>query len=143
VSTTGWNESTFAPVCGSSWINGVRARYTEAETGIAQDGHIGIQIHGGGIALVQVKEVRIEELAADPRRSDVATGRIPKTAPARTREEGAGRWAEEKRVIFEPLIGADNSASRVDRPRARVLRLIGEARSWQAHSETSLVKISG
>ena len=50
-----------------SWINGVPALdYTEMEPNIAQDGHIAIQIHSGGIALVQVKEVRIEELPPTP-----------------------------------------------------------------------------
>jgi len=50
-----------------SWINGVAALdYTETEANIAQDGHIGIQIHGGGMALVQVKDVRIEELPPTP-----------------------------------------------------------------------------
>src|SRR6266498_765360 len=44
-----------------AWINGVATfDYTEAEPNIAQDGHIAIQIHGGGMALVQVKDVRIE-----------------------------------------------------------------------------------
>ncbi|MEZ0387104.1 MAG: PVC-type heme-binding CxxCH protein, partial [Verrucomicrobium sp.] len=48
-----------------TWINGVPALdYTEADTTIAQDGHIGIQVHGGGKALVQVKEVLLEELPA-------------------------------------------------------------------------------
>ncbi len=47
-----------------SWINGVPALdYTEGEATIAQDGRIGIQVHGGGKALVQVKEITIEELA--------------------------------------------------------------------------------
>ena len=46
-----------------SWVNDVPALdYTETEPNIAQDGQIGIQIHGGGMALVQVKDVRIEEL---------------------------------------------------------------------------------
>ncbi len=50
-----------------SWINGVPALdYTEAEPAIAQDGKIAIQIHGGGMALVQVKDVRIEELPPTP-----------------------------------------------------------------------------
>lgn len=50
-----------------SWINGVPALdYTEADTDIAQDGHIGIQVHGGGKALVQIKEVTIEELPPTP-----------------------------------------------------------------------------
>jgi len=44
---------------------------------------------------VQVKEVRIEELPPTPGRSDVATVGYQNRA-ARTREEGAGRWAEEK-----------------------------------------------
>ena len=50
-----------------SWINGVPALdYTEAEPNIAQDGRIAIQIHSGGMALVQVKDVRIEELPSTP-----------------------------------------------------------------------------
>ena len=50
-----------------SWINGVPALdYTEPDPNIPQDGHIGIQVHGGGRALVQVKEVTIEELPATP-----------------------------------------------------------------------------
>jgi hypothetical protein len=50
-----------------TWINGVAALdYTEAEPNIAQDGRIAIQIHSGGIALVQVKDVRIEELPPTP-----------------------------------------------------------------------------
>ena len=50
-----------------SWLNGVPALdYTETEPNIAQDGKIAIQIHSGGLALVQVKEVRIEELPPTP-----------------------------------------------------------------------------
>lgn len=50
-----------------AWINGVpTVDYTEANPAIAFDGHIGIQIHGGGIALVQVKDVTLEELPATP-----------------------------------------------------------------------------
>ncbi len=50
-----------------SWINGVPALdYTETDPLAAQDGHIGIQVHGGGKALVQVKDVTIEELPATP-----------------------------------------------------------------------------
>jgi hypothetical protein len=48
-----------------TWINGVAALdYVEADPKIAQDGHIGVQIHGGGKTIVQVKEVTIEELPA-------------------------------------------------------------------------------
>jgi hypothetical protein len=50
-----------------SWINGVPALdFTETEPNIAQDGHIAVQIHGGGIAQVQVKDVTIEELPPTP-----------------------------------------------------------------------------
>jgi hypothetical protein len=50
-----------------AWINGVpTVDYTEADPSIAFDGHIAIQIHGGGIALVQAKDVTIEELPPTP-----------------------------------------------------------------------------
>ena len=50
-----------------SWINGEPALdYTEAEPNIAQDGHIAIQIHSGGMAVVQVKDVQIETLPPTP-----------------------------------------------------------------------------
>ncbi len=50
-----------------TWINGVAALdYTEAEPNIAQDGRIAIQIHSGGMALVQAKDVRIEVLPPTP-----------------------------------------------------------------------------
>ena len=59
-----------------SWINGVPALdYTEADPAIVQDGQIAIQIHGGGAAEVQVKEVTIEEL--------------PQSSPLRLTIEGA------------------------------------------------------
>ena len=69
VKKNGWNEYRIRAE-GSrirSWINGVPALdFTEAEPNIAQDGHIGIQIHGGGMAMVQVKSVTIEELPPTP-----------------------------------------------------------------------------
>ncbi|MBI3881756.1 MAG: DUF1080 domain-containing protein [Verrucomicrobia bacterium] len=50
-----------------SWINGVPGLdFTETEPDIAQDGRIGIQVHGGGIARVEVKDVFITELPATP-----------------------------------------------------------------------------
>jgi hypothetical protein len=50
-----------------SWINGVPALdYTETDPDIAQDGSIGIQVHGGGKAVVQVKDITIEELPPTP-----------------------------------------------------------------------------
>ncbi|TLD68635.1 DUF1080 domain-containing protein [Phragmitibacter flavus] len=50
-----------------TWINDVPALdYTEADPKIALDGKIAIQIHSGGVAQVQVKDVTIEELPATP-----------------------------------------------------------------------------
>lgn len=47
----------------TTWINGVMGvDYFEADPTIIQTGRMGIQVHGGGKALVQVKELTIEEL---------------------------------------------------------------------------------
>ena len=46
-----------------TWINGVQAvDYTEADPAIVQTGKLGLQVHGGGKALVQFKDITIEEL---------------------------------------------------------------------------------
>ncbi|MBA3483911.1 MAG: DUF1080 domain-containing protein [Pirellulales bacterium] len=46
-----------------SWINGVAALdYVEREPNIPLDGHIAFQVHGGGKALVEFKDVEIREL---------------------------------------------------------------------------------
>ena len=53
----------------TTWINGVMGvDYTEAEPAITQTGRMGIQVHGGGKALVQVKDLTIEELPPTPQR---------------------------------------------------------------------------
>lgn len=50
-----------------SWINGVSALdYWEKDLEIPQNGFIGIQVHGGGKALVQVKDVRLTILEETP-----------------------------------------------------------------------------
>lgn len=50
-----------------TWINGVQGvDYEEKEAEIAGEGVIGIQVHGGGNTIVQVKDVLIEELAPTP-----------------------------------------------------------------------------
>lgn len=70
-----------------SWINGVPALdYTEAEPNIPQDGRIAVQIHGGGMALVQVKDVRIEELPPTP-----GAPKWAKVGPPKPREPAAGK----------------------------------------------------
>ena len=50
-----------------SWINGVPALdYTETDPTAAPDGKLAPQIHSGGIALVQVKDVTLAELPPTP-----------------------------------------------------------------------------
>ena len=61
-----------------SWINGVPALdYREPDTGIPLEGHIGFQVHGGGQALVEVKDVAIEPLAPTPTGAAAPTGPLP------------------------------------------------------------------
>ena len=69
VDVFGWNEYRIraeGPRL-QTWINGVHCMdYTETDPNIALDGHIAPQVHSGGVCLVQVKDVAIEELPATP-----------------------------------------------------------------------------
>ncbi len=50
------------------WINGVAGSdYIEADPKIPLEGKIGLQVHGGGKALIQFKDITIEELPQKPR----------------------------------------------------------------------------
>jgi len=62
----------------TTWINGVMGvDYVEQETGLPNFdwGKLGIQVHGGGKAVVQVKDISVEELPATP------AGKIFRGAP--------------------------------------------------------------
>src|SRR6266581_653777 len=51
----------------TTWINGVQGTdYLEPDPAIADWGKFGIQVHGGGKALVQVRNISVEELPATP-----------------------------------------------------------------------------
>ncbi|WP_395752197.1 PVC-type heme-binding CxxCH protein [Prosthecobacter sp.] len=69
VDVFGWNEYRIraeGPRI-QTWINGVLCiDYTETDKNIALDGLIGPQVHSGGVCLVQVKDVTVEELPATP-----------------------------------------------------------------------------
>lgn len=69
VDVYGWNEYRIraeGPRI-QTWINGVLAiDYTEQDKNVALDGLIGPQVHSGGVCLVQVKDVTVEELPATP-----------------------------------------------------------------------------
>ncbi len=70
-----------------SWINGVPALdYREADASIPLEGHIGLQVHGGGKALVEVKDISIRKLPPSPGGAAPAP-LAPPTAPLSAAEE--------------------------------------------------------
>jgi len=84
-----WNE--YRILCEGprirSWINGVAALdFTEMDADIPLDGLLGLQAHGGGSFLVQMKDVTIEVLPATP--------------GARSWKDGGARTPEEQRQTF-------------------------------------------
>ncbi len=69
VKEDGWNEYRILAEGTRirSWINSVAALdYTEAEPNIPQNGQIGLQIHGNGKTVVQIKDVTIVTLSPTP-----------------------------------------------------------------------------
>ncbi|MEQ1852641.1 MAG: family 16 glycoside hydrolase, partial [Chthoniobacteraceae bacterium] len=101
------------------WINGVAAiDYTEQDKNIALDGQIGPQVHSGGVTLVQVKDVTIEELLATPgaptweslggveaARAKVAPAKKGAAAPTKPMKpgnaaQGAPKSAQEQQKLF-------------------------------------------
>ncbi len=91
-----WNDYTIraeGPAI-RSWINGVAALdFVENDLSIPLTGQIGIQVHGGGKALVEVKDIRIEKL--------------PATAPAAGKPAGMKAGNAEGAV---PLTAAEEAA---------------------------------
>jgi len=99
VDVFGWNEYRIraeGPRI-ETWINGVLAiDFTETDPNIALDGQLGPQVHSGGVALVQMKDVTIEELPPTPgaptwakvgaAKGREAAPRVPK--PPTARESG-------------------------------------------------------
>ncbi len=75
----------------TTWINGVMGvDYTEQDPKIPLSGKIGVQIHGGGKALVQVKDVTLEELPPTPKREGAPAPKKPeKPSPVPAVEEKA------------------------------------------------------
>lgn len=76
----------------TTWINGVMGTdYTEADPNIPDWGKFGIQVHGGGKALVQVRNVFIDELPPTAPgkvfRGAPEPGKAPKPSPLSPGEE--------------------------------------------------------
>ena len=97
-----------------SWINGVPALdYLETEPNIAADGKIAIQIHSGGMAVIQAKDITIEELPVTPGALtwDKVKPEPKKIAPAKAAPakndrsyndvQGVRRTAEEQQKLFK------------------------------------------
>ena len=93
-----------------SWINGVPALdYVETEPNIAADGKIAIQIHSGGMAVIQAKDITIEELPATP--GALTWDKVKKAEPAKAAPakkvtsyndvQGVRRTAEEQQKLFK------------------------------------------
>ncbi|MGN6385965.1 MAG: DUF7133 domain-containing protein, partial [Verrucomicrobiota bacterium] len=64
-----WNEYVIRAVGPkiTTWINGVEGTdYIESDPAIPEWGKLGIQVHGGGKTLVQMKDIEIQELPAIP-----------------------------------------------------------------------------
>src|ERR1043165_7225567 len=76
------------------WLNGVQtADYYEDDPHIATAGIFGIQVHGGGKTLVQLKELTVEELPANPDRF------FPAPTPARAAKQSP-LTPEEQQATF-------------------------------------------
>jgi len=97
-----------------SWINGVPALdYLETEPNIAADGKIGIQIHSGGMAEIQAKDITIEELPATPgaltwdkvkpteKKVEPAKAAPAKRDTSYNNVQGVRRTAEEQQKLFK------------------------------------------
>jgi putative membrane-bound dehydrogenase-like protein len=93
-----------------TWVNGVPALdYTEADANIATDGRIGLQVHSGGKAVIQAKDIEIEELPATP--AEMTWAKVKAAAPAKAEApkkkdtgynnvQGVRRTAEEQQKLF-------------------------------------------
>lgn len=112
----------------TTWINGVQtADYYEDDPTVADHGVIGIQVHGGGKTLIQIKEIVIEELpptrAQDRFVGAPEPGRAAKESPLRPEEEKAAfslppgfeveLVASEEQGVNKPITVVWDSAGRM------------------------------
>jgi hypothetical protein len=87
-----------------TWINGVQGvDYVEKDPDIASDGIIGIQVHGGGDTVVQVKDVFIEELPPTPHAVtwEQLGGVEGQRAKIKARKEAANTKPDEKKNAID------------------------------------------
>ena len=106
-----------------SWINGVPALdYREPDAEIPTDGHIAIQVHSGGKAFVEVRNITIEPLPPTP-----GAAKWPEAAQAgpRSPDEEAKRFALPDGFTAE-LVLAESEAA--DDPYGKFVALAFDAR---------------
>ncbi len=93
----------------TTWINGIMGTdYTELDPAIPDWGKMGIQIHGGGKGVVQVRKISVEELPPTP------PGKIFRGAPEPKKSAdntGANRGATQTASKAEP-VSAEEEKSR-------------------------------
>ncbi|MCA1964522.1 MAG: DUF1080 domain-containing protein, partial [Prosthecobacter sp.] len=109
VDVFGWNEYVIraeGPRI-QTWINGVHCiDYTETDPNIALDGHIAPQVHSGGICLVQVKDVTLEELPPTPGAPTWKSVGSVRSVPSKKRDisyndvQGSAKTAAEQQKLF-------------------------------------------
>jgi len=92
----------------TTWINGVLGvNYTETDPTIPNWGKFGIQVHGGGEALVQVRNITVEELAS----SSAGEEFIGAPAPANTSDNtGNDRAAVQTAGESKPVSAAEEQS---------------------------------
>ncbi|MFM8549757.1 MAG: PVC-type heme-binding CxxCH protein [Verrucomicrobiota bacterium] len=97
-----------------SWINGVPTLdYVETAPNIALDGKIGLQVHSGGMAVIQAKDITIEELPPTPgaltwdkvkpavKKAEPAKVAAPRKDTSYNDVQGVRRSAEEQQKLFK------------------------------------------
>jgi len=105
VKENGWNEYRILAEGPRirSWINGVPALdYTESDANIALDGHIGIQVHGNGKTLVEVRDVTIKELPPTPIAPTWEMVGLPKAAWPRVKRKPQSKRVGKQKEKSQP-----------------------------------------
>jgi len=92
----------------TTWLNGVLGTdYTEADPNIPDWGKFGIQVHGGGKALVQVRNITIEELPSPPLEKKFLGAPEPKKTTDNT---GRDRASAQTAGKSEPVTAGEEKA---------------------------------
>ena len=136
-----WNDYVIRADGGriTTWINGVMgADYTEADPAIPDWGKMGIQVHGGGKAVVQVRKISIEELPATPPGKKFIGAPEPKKTSDNT---GTNRSAAQTAGTAEP-VSAEEEKTRFTLPPGFEIELVAQesegigkfvAVDWDSH----------